>query len=203
MRDSTSLVKPTSNMSPLENAQHELFAQRCAAGGSATSAYMAAGYEAKGRSAIASAHKLFMQPKVRARIRDLKTAIAAKLINYSVREKNTRLEALQSRWEKLNRVIEQRSVAPELQQVPGGDTGLVVRTRVGNYNVFAVDIRTLRELRAIEEQASRESGQWMERVESTVNINLIARLNAARQRVQDAEKRDAHEAASRLGTPTN
>src|SRR5258707_1040751 len=124
-----------------------------------------------------------MQPKVRARIRDLKTAIAAKLINYSVREKNTRLEALQSRWEKLNRVIEQRAVAPELQQVPGGDTGLVVRTRVGNYNVFAVDIRTLRELRAIEEQASRESGQWMERVESTVNINLIARLNAARQRV--------------------
>ena len=144
-----------------------------------------------------------MQPKVRARIRDLKTAIAAKLINYSVREKNTRLEALQSRWEKLNRVIEQRAVAPELQQVPGGDTGLVVRTRVGNYNVFAVDIRTLRELRAIEEQASRESGQWMERVESTVNINLIARLNAARQRVQDAEKRDALEAASRLGTPTN
>ena len=69
--------------------------------------------------------------------------------------------------------------------------------------MFAVDIRTLRELRAIEEQASRESGQWMERVESTVNINLIARLNAARQRVQDADKRDALEAASRLGTPTN
>ena len=69
--------------------------------------------------------------------------------------------------------------------------------------MFAVDIRTLRELRAIEEQASRESGQWMERVESTVNINLIARLNAARQRVQDAEKRAALEAASRLGTPTN
>ena len=70
--------------------------------------------------------------------------------------------------------------------------------------MFAVDIRTLRELRAIEEQASRESGQWMERVESTVNINLIARLNAARQRVQDGfAKRDALEAASRLGTPTN
>jgi hypothetical protein len=101
-------------------------------------------------------------------------------------------------------VIEQRAVAPELQQVPGGDTGLVVRTRGGNYNVFAVDIRTLRELRAIEEQASRESGQWMERVESTVNINLIARLNAARQRVQDGfAKRDALEAASRLGTPPN
>src|SRR5260370_5864220 len=64
-----------------------------------------------------------MQPKVRARIRDLKTAIAAKLINYSVREKNTRLEALQSRWEKLNRVIEQRAVAPELQQGIAGDRG--------------------------------------------------------------------------------
>src|SRR5258708_7729667 len=167
MRHSTSLVKPTFNNSPLQNAQHEMFPQRYRAGASATSAYMGGGYEAKGRAAIASAQKLLIQPKVRARIRDLKTAIAAKLINYSVREKNTRLEALQSRWEKLNRVIEQRTVAPELQQVPGGDTGLVVRTRVGNYNVFAVDIRPLRELQPIEEQAARASDQRLARIQTT------------------------------------
>src|SRR5258708_10427953 len=119
------------NSSSLDNAQHELFAQRYAAGASATSAYMAAGYEGKGRSAIASAHKLLKHPKVRGRIRDLKSQNAATLINCAIREKNSRLEALQTRWEKLNRLIEQRAVAPELQHVPGGDTGLLVRTRVG------------------------------------------------------------------------
>ena len=119
------------------------------------------------------------------RIRDLKSEIAATLINCAIREKNSRLEALQRRWEKLKRVIEQRAVAPELQQVPGGDTGLLVRTRVGigGNDVFAVDIRTLRELRAIEEQAARECGQWTEQGQSTVNVNLIERLNAGRRRL--------------------
>ncbi len=94
----------------LDNAQHELFAQRYAAGASATSAYVAAGYEGKGRSAIASAHKLLKHPKVRVRILALKSEIAATLINCAIREKNSRLEALQRRWEKLDRVIEQRAV---------------------------------------------------------------------------------------------
>lgn len=80
----------------------------------------------------------------------------------------SRLAALDRRWDALHRVIDERAHDPAMANVPGGTTGLVVRTvqAVGRGRAFRlvavdrVDTGLLRELRAHERQAARELGQW-------------------------------------------
>ena len=81
-----------------------------------------------------------------------------------------RVEDLNARWELLRRLIEERAADPLMQHVPGGATGLLAREiKIGRDGkpslVYAVDIATLAELRAIEKQAAEELGQWRERRE--------------------------------------
>ena len=75
----------------------------------------------------------------------------------------------------MNQLIEERAVAPEMQDVPGGKTGLLVRDRktIGSgesaevIDVFRVDVGLLRSLLEIEKQAAIETGQWTEKREVT------------------------------------
>lgn len=82
-----------------------------------------------------------------------------------------RVNALNDRWDRMQRVIEQRAVDPDLAAVPGGPTGLIVRDlkgigKGGDFQVvevYSVDTGLLRELREHEKQAAQELGQWTER----------------------------------------
>ncbi len=93
-----------------------------------------------------------------------------------------RVSALQDRWERMQRVIEERAAAEEMQGVPGGSTGLLTRTVKGlgrgeDFQVveeYAVDTGLLAELRAHERQAAEELGQWKERAEVDVNDRRAA-----------------------------
>lgn len=89
-----------------------------------------------------------------------------------------RVASLDDRWSRLHRVITARAEDPEMQGVPGGDTGLLVRKvkKIGSgddaeiVNEYAVDTGLLAELREHEKQAAQELGQWINRsnVEQTV-----------------------------------
>lgn len=82
-----------------------------------------------------------------------------------------RVAALNRRWRKLERIIEARAAAPEMQEVPGGDTGLLAHTiksigsgptaeRVDEYNL---DAALLSAMLNLEQQAAKELGQWEEK----------------------------------------
>lgn len=90
-----------------------------------------------------------------------------------------RIAALNDRWKRLQRLIEARADDPQMAEIPGGSTGLLVKTvktrQVGELisetTVEAeLDSVLLKELREHEKQAAQELGQWTEKheVEQTV-----------------------------------
>jgi len=90
-----------------------------------------------------------------------------------IAERQNRVDALNDRWRRLQTVIDER--AEDMATVPGGSTGLLVRQTktVGTgpqaqiIDEYAVDTGLLRELRAHEEQAAKELGQWIEKQDTT------------------------------------
>lgn len=89
-------------------------------------------------------------------------------MRYPIAKLRNRMQRLNRRWEKGHEVIEARAADPAMQNVPGGPTGLLVRTykQIGvgrdaeTVEEYAVDTATLRELREMEKQAAQELGQW-------------------------------------------
>ena len=85
------------------------------------------------------------------------------MIALEISSRDARLQALQDRWDRLRRLIDARAV--EMADVPGGNTGLLVRDYKGKnaaLPVYKVDTALLAELRAHERQAAEELGQWNE-----------------------------------------
>ena len=62
----------------------------------------------------------------------------------------------------MRQVIEERAASPDFAVVPGGKTGLLCRELRGKKDtpVYKVDTALLAELRAHEQQAAQEIGQW-------------------------------------------
>ena len=80
---------------------------------------------------------------IRARVDELKSAITEQVIKATIKatvtERNARLAALDDRWHRLRRVIDQRAVAMA-DVAEGGDTGMLVRTfkQIGREKVAQV-----------------------------------------------------------------
>lgn len=95
-----------------------------------------------------------------------KTAVEVAL-QYGIANCRERMVCLNELWNRLQRVVSERAKAPDMQNVPGGRTGLLVR-RVrsigGDETVdeYAVDTGLLQELREYAKQAAQEMGQWVE-----------------------------------------
>jgi hypothetical protein len=136
----------------LDNSRHEKFAQLVASGKEAGPAYVAAGFSQNG--ADQSAHRLLNKPAIQARVRELQSEISTQLKDSTIRDVNARVEALHERWER-------------------------VKTQLARYEPLAEEhpklyLGLLRELRAIEEQAAKQLGQWQEK---SADVNLAAQLN--------------------------
>jgi hypothetical protein len=94
----------------------------------------------------------------------------------NVEDRVGRLNDMRSR---MQQVIEARADDPSMQDVPGGRTGLMVRTvkrvvvesdvegtpKSHEVEEFSVDIGLLKELREHEKQAAQELGQWIDKQE--------------------------------------
>lgn len=82
-----------------------------------------------------------------------------------------RVESVNDRWLRLRRVIEERADDPDMAEVPGGRTGLIVKDykTVGAGEsatvmpIYSVDTALLKEIREHEKQAAQELGQWTEK----------------------------------------
>jgi hypothetical protein len=160
-------------MAVLTNSKHEQFAQAIAKGVSATKAYVSVGYSEKG--AQQSSARMLLNAVVCSRIAELQQTLAAGMIALEISSRNARVQALQDRWDRMRRVIDERASAAEFAGVPGGTTGLLCVTCVGkdaDRPVYKVDTAILAELRAHELQAAEELAQWKTRTETKVNLDV-------------------------------
>jgi Helix-turn-helix of insertion element transposase len=104
-----------------------------------------------------------------ARVAEISAEFAAAALKRGVARKDYRLSCLANVHSKLLTVIEERGEAEDMQNVPGGKSGLLVKTyKVSGEMVmteYAVDTGLIRELRGIQEQAAKEMGQLVEKRE--------------------------------------
>lgn len=113
-----------------------------------------------------------------ARVQALQDAMAAAVVSEGIALRTKRVAALNDRWNRMQRVIAERAEDPAVAYVPGGSTGLLVHTvkMIGGgrdattVDEYAVDVGLLKELRAHEEQAAKELGQWTEKQEHTGEV---------------------------------
>lgn len=111
------------------------------------------------------------EPAFIARVEEHRAALAAATVAQGIADRRNRVDALNDRWHRLRTIIDARAADATYAAVPGGDTGLLVhRIKVAGIgpamqlvDEYEVDTDLLRELRAHEEQAARELGQWTER----------------------------------------
>ncbi len=101
------------------------------------------------------------------RIAHHQAAQADSIVATGIASRRARIEALNDRWQRLQRIIAERAEVfgdrgPDGKPlVPGGGTGLLMH--FAKSGEFVLDAALLRELRAVEEQAARELGQWVDR----------------------------------------
>lgn len=127
-------------------------------------------------------------PEFSARVQEHRDTWRTEIKARGIADRQNRIDALNNRHERMQRVIEAR--AEELADVPGGGTGLLVRqaklvkvyTSNGDdkdedgetlYSAkrdvvvyeYTVDTALLKEMRETEKQAAQDLGQWTEKQE--------------------------------------
>lgn len=132
------------------------------------------------------------RPDFRARVDQHVKDFAAAIKGRGIAERLNRVDALNDRWRRMQRVIDERAaddasgtyeaqlgtgydVRRETRRVPGWTTGLLVRTekiigtgpKAQKVVEFSVDTGLLSELRQHEKQAAQELGQWTEKSDLT------------------------------------
>lgn len=111
-------------------------------------------------------------PEFAAKVTEHLAELESAMQRFSIAKRRNRVRALDDRWQRMQRLIAARS--EELaEQVAGGETGLLVHQEraIGTganqqiIDEYVVDTGLLKELRAHEEQAAKELGQWVEKGE--------------------------------------
>lgn len=112
------------------------------------------------------------RPDFQAQVEAIVAAYQAGIVAEGISHRQNRLDALQAEYDRLQQVIEERAAHPDMADVPGGTTGLIVRrwlragagtdTKALMVACDTVDVGLLREMRAVLQQAAQELGQWTE-----------------------------------------
>lgn len=161
-------------MPALENPRHEAFCQQYARTGNAVQSYLSVYKDSSYEAAGVSSSRLLEHAGILARVSELNTSINRRLQRLDVKQRKQRLEILDDLVDRMRRVIEAR--AEDMKNVPGGDTGLMVRQvkKVGDSVVeeYAVDTGLMRETREFLKQSAVEVGEWTEKKEIGGNVGV-------------------------------
>ncbi|MGE4535422.1 hypothetical protein [Halomonas sp.] len=136
------------------------------------------------------------------RLADIAEAERQAIVTQGIADKVERVKRQNDRWDRIQRLLDARAEANA--DLPGGDTGLVVREVTylpggATRERHEFDAAVLRELRELEKHTAQELGQWTEKKELTgkdggpleVKVDdarerLIARLAALAERRREA-----------------
>jgi hypothetical protein len=110
------------------------------------------------------------QPAFSELVNEIAAKLAAEIRGKGLVELSNRVDALNARWARLHRVIDQRARDKSLT-APGADTGLLMRTykQLGSAEYpniveeYGVDTGLLKQLLDHEKQAAQELGQWSDK----------------------------------------
>lgn len=109
-------------------------------------------------------YRLKKNPAFIARVRDLQDEMRVGVRGRGIGSVENRVLALQDRWRRMKRIIEERAADPKMQNIPGGKTGLLVHNvkGVGDciIDLYEVDTGLLSAMCQHEKQAAQELGQW-------------------------------------------
>lgn len=109
-----------------------------------------------------------------ARVAEISAEFASAALKRGIARKDYRIGCLANIHSKLLTVIEERAADQSMQDVPGGKSGLMVRTyKVSGETVmteYAVDTGTIKEIRGIQEQVAKELGQLVEKRETKISL---------------------------------
>jgi hypothetical protein len=110
------------------------------------------------------------QPAFSELVDEIAAKLAAQIRGKGLVELRNRVNALNQRWNRLHRVIDDRA-EDKTMTAPGAETGLLTRTykQIGSgegaekVDEYQVDTGLLKELREHEKQAAQELGQWADK----------------------------------------
>ncbi len=131
------------------------------------------------------------QPAFTVRVQEIQTELGRIAMQSAITRREYRIGVLNQMHSKVLRVMEERAVDPEMANVPGGDTGLLVKRSIVSggkliANDYAVDVALLAELRAIFEQAAQELGQRTQKHEVT-NVLTVEVIDSWLSEADDEE----------------
>lgn len=125
------------------------------------------------------------EPVFQARVKKIITQTADSLQKKGIRDKDRRLAKLDRIIRRIELVIKGR--AADMEGVPGGQSGLLVRDYKGSQvltDVYKFDAAMVKEYREAMKQAAIELGEWTEKREltGTEGTSLLEPLAAALQK---------------------
>ena len=137
-------------------------------------------------------------PVFRARVDEETERFRSEIRRVGIATMERRLQALNDRWMGMEQIIAARAEDPEMRAIPGGSTGLLVKSVKGlgrgkDFQVvstYAVDVGLLRELRECMKQAAQELGQWVEKKEEAPP-NQKPNPEAARRAIMASQDKDS------------
>jgi hypothetical protein len=153
-------------------------------------------------------------PEFQARVAENVERIRAAVLAEGIANKQNRVDALNDRWRRMQKVIAERADDSAMADVSGGSTGLLTHIikmigqgeRAQRIDEYAVDTGLLKEMREHEKQAAIELSQWSERQEITgadggpvqvedARARLSSKLDilAARRRARPADSEPERE----------
>lgn len=117
----------------------------------------------------------------------------AAMLRLPIAKKRERLKTLDKMHRKALGVIEARGESME-GDAPGAETGLLVRQvkQIGSgrdvqiIEEYAIDVPLMREIRALEEQAAKELGQWVDKREIGGELRTIEIREIRIPRIEEA-----------------
>lgn len=118
-------------------------------------------------------------PEFAAHVQEIEDRLEAEAMRLAIARRRERIKRLNDHWLRTQALINAR--AEEHAHIPGGDTGLLVRTEkvIGfgknatSIYEYAYDRAPLAELRALEQQAAKELGQWVDRKDLTSDGSAV------------------------------
>ena len=125
--------------------------------------------------------------KVCSHVAEIRSTFAEGIVQREITDRNARVGILQDLVDWMRKVIEERGA--EMADVPGGSSGLLVKTYKGKDAATAVYKfdALVKGLRETCKQVAIEIGQWAEKRNVTLTGDLGARILAARKRVMERE----------------
>jgi hypothetical protein len=111
------------------------------------------------------------EPEIIERVGSIQQCLEDLTKRFMLARRSVRLGRLCEMHDSLQRIVEERSVEPDMQKAPGGDTGALVRRlrKIGRgksaqtVEEFEFDAALFKEMREILKQIAQECGQWTDK----------------------------------------